>query len=172
MTDLLILAEIKHDVNAGFKCLVSRYSSRIYWHIRRIVISHQDAEDVTQEVFLRVFKAINKLKTAEALNTWIYKIATNEALRAIEKRNESLPLEWAAESEADNYINYDDIESFQLKKAIAVLPCKQQITFNLRYYDELEYAEIATILGTTVGNARANYHNAKQRIIKYMNSIH
>ena len=170
--DVAIISAIRKNPEKGFKVLLSQYSQRVYWHIRRAVNSHQDAEDITQETFLRIFKSIGKLKSEVALKSWIYRIATNEALRFIEKHDEIiLPLDNAAGMPSDNYINYTDIEAVELKKAISTLPPKQRMVFNLRYYDELDYGEIASILETTAQNVRANYHNAKERVVKYMNSI-
>ena len=167
-----IIAVIKKNQEIGFELLVSKYSQRIYWHIRRAVISHEDAEDVTQETFIKIFRSIDKLKSHESLTCWIYRIATNEALRFLEQRKTNVfPIDEAPALTADSYVNYSDLEAIVLKKAINSLPPKQRVTFNMRYYDELEYEEIAAILDTEVNNVRANYHNAKERIVKYMNSI-
>lgn len=172
ISDKDIIAIIRKNPDQGFRMLVSQYSERIYWHIRRTVNSHHDAEDITQETFVRVFRSFGKLKSAGALKSWIYRIATNEAIRFIDKRNDGLmAMDNAALVQSENYVDYSDIEAVELKKAIDTLPPKQRITFNLRYYDELEYDEIASILGTAAHCVRANYHNAKERIIKYMNSI-
>ena len=172
ITDSHITAAIRDNTEKGFKLLLSQYSKRVYWHIRRAVGSHHDAEDITQETFVRIFRSLDRLKSDDALKSWIYRIATNEALRFLEKRgNGHLPLDSAAAIPSDPYVNYSDIEAVELKKAIGTLPPKQRLAFNLRYYDELEYEEIASILGTTAHNVRANYHNAKERIVKYMNSI-
>lgn len=172
ISDAEIIVAIRKNPQEGFRTLLSQYSQRVYWHIRRAVNSHQDAEDITQETFLRMFRSIDKLKSEDALKSWIYRIATNEALRFLEKRDDSiLPLDNAVEMPSDSYINYTDIEAVELKRAINSLPPKQRMVFNLRYYDELEYEEIASILETKVQNVRANYHNAKERIVKYMNSI-
>lgn len=172
LPDTEIVAAVKADAGHGFRMLVDRYAQPIYRYVRRMVITHQDAEDVTQEVFMRAFRSLKGLQTADALKGWIYRIATNEALRLIDRRKEKpQPLDDAFDSLADSYVNYDDLEAVQLKKAVASLPPKQQAVFNMRYYDELEYAEIASVMKTSVGNVRANYHNAKERIIKYMNSL-
>lgn len=172
ISDAEIIGAIRKNPQTGFRILLSQYSQRVYWHIRRAVNSHQDAEDITQETFLRMFKSLDKLKSEAALKSWIYRIATNEALRFLEKRDDGiLPLENVVEMPSDSYINYTDIEAVELKKAINTLPPKQRMVFNLRYYDELDYGEIASILETSAQNVRANYHNAKERIVKYMNSI-
>ena len=172
ISDAEIIVAIRKNPQKGFRTLLSQYSQRVYWHIRRAVNSHQDAEDITQETFMRMFRSIDKLKSGDALKSWIYRIATNEALRFLERRDDSiLPLDNAIEIPADSYFNYTDIEAVELKRAINSLPPKQRMVFNLRYYDELEYEEIASILETKVHNVRANYHNAKERIVRYMNSI-
>ena len=169
--DADIIALIRSNPDRGFRLMVSQYSERIYWHIRRIVNSHQDAEDVTQDTFLRIFRSIGSLNEGNALRGWIYRIATNEALRHLEKNGGAyLPLEDAAGLATDSYMDYSDIEAVQLKKAIGTLPPRQRVVFNLRYYDGLEYEEIASVLATGVHNVRANYHNAKAHIVKCMKS--
>lgn len=172
VVDAEIIAAIRKNEEKGFKMLLSQYSRRVYWHVRRAVGCHHDAEDVTQEAFLRIFKSLGGLKSAGALRGWIYRIATNEALRFLEKRyGDTLPLDSAIGLPSDGYVDYADVEAVELKKAINMLPPKQRMVFNLRYYDELEYEEIASILETTAHNVRANYHIAKERIVKYMNTI-
>lgn len=171
-SDEEIIAAIRRNLENGFKVLVSRYSRQVYWHIRRAVNSHHDAEDITQETFMRIFRSLDRLKSEGALRSWIYRIATNEAIRFLEKRDgDHLPLDNAVELPSDGYVNYSDVEAVELKKAISTLPPKQRMVFNLRYYDELGYEEIASILETTAHNVRANYHNAKERIARYMDSI-
>lgn len=172
-TDADIVREIHRNADRGFRMLVDRYTEKIYWHVRRTVDSHDDAQDVVQEVFIRIFKSLASLNSAESLRSWIYRIATNEALRYIERqRSEFTPLDDAAVNIAsDPYVDYDDVEAVRLKEAIHSLPPRQQLTFNMRYYDELNYDEIAEVLGCSAGSVRANYHNAKEKIIKYMNSI-
>lgn len=148
----------------------------MYWHIRRLVIHHSDAQDATQETFIRIFRSIDKFKGDSSLNVWIYRIATNEALRLIGKRHENIiSLEDNDSSEArriadEEYVNYTDIEAVKLQNAILSLPTKQQLTFNLRYYDELEYEEIANIIGSTPSSVKASYHIAKEKIVRYMNA--
>lgn len=171
ISDLDILALIGSNREKGFRMLVAEYAEKIYWHIRRMVGSHQDAEDISQETFVRIFRSIDSLKTAVTMRGYIYRIATNETLRHMDRQKEChLPLDAVLTVQADPYVNYGDVEAVQLKKAIMSLPPRQQAVFNLRYYDELDYAEIASILDTTVGNVRANYHNAKDKIVRYMNS--
>ena len=175
-TDQEIIAAMKEDSRKGFDLLMASYMKPVYWHIRRMVVAHADAQDVMQETFVRVFRSFNQYKENLSLNAWIYGIATNEALRFLGKRKgkEMLSLEDTSEDlfdlKADDYVDYSDVEAVKLQKAILSLPAKQQIAFNLRYYDELSYDDIAMVTGSTPANVKANYHNAKNRIIEYMKS--
>ncbi|MGL5683947.1 MAG: RNA polymerase sigma factor [Marinifilaceae bacterium] len=174
-TDKEIINAIKHNLEQGFRLLMSKYKEAIYWHIRRIVISHIDAQDATQEAFIRIFRALNQFNSNSSIKTWIYKIATNEALRILSKYKEPIvSLDCTTlvinNIKADEYVDYSDLEGIKLQKAISLLPTKQQITFNLRYYDEMEYDEIAKITDTSSASAKANYHFAKEKIVHYMNS--
>lgn len=156
-----------------FRLLMAKYMEPIYWHIRRLVGTHDDAQDAAQETFVRVFRAIGQLDAASSLSAWVYRIATHEALRLIEKRqtapvsldDEATPISILA---TDAYVDYHDAETVRMQQAIRSLPTKQQLAFNLRYYDELDYAEIARITDSTPASAKANYHLAKERIVKYL----
>ena len=175
-TDQEIIAAMKKDPQKGFGLLMDSYMKPVYWHIRRMVVAHADAQDVMQETFVRVFRSYNQYKECQPLNAWVFSIATNEALRFLGKRKgkEILSLEDNSEDlfglKADDYIDYSDVEAVKLQKAILSLPAKQQIAFNLRYYDELSYDDIALITGSTAANVKANYHNAKEKIVNYMKS--
>lgn len=168
-----ILLSIKRDAETGFRLLMSYYREPVYWHIRRMVIHHADAQDATQETFIRVFRSISWFKGESSLKVWIYRIATNEAMRQMDKkRNEYLSIV-DADSEvrqitAEEYINYEDAEAVKLQNAILSLPPKQQLAFNMRYYDEMDYDEIAKVIGSTMSSVKASYHIAKEKIIKYM----
>lgn len=171
----MIVATIRSDRERGFAMLMARYKAPIYWHIRRFVVSHDDAQDATQETFVRTFRSIGKLKDDKALAVWLYRIATNEALRIIgRRRKEVMPLDapghGADSVAADDFVDYSDLEAVKLQKAILSLPTKQRLTFNLRYYDELSYDEIAEITGSTATSAKVNYHVAKDKIINHMNA--
>ena len=165
---------MKEDSQKGFGLLMASYMKPVYWHIRRMVVAHADAQDVMQETFLRVFRSFNQYNENQPLNAWVLGIATNEALRFLGKRNgkEMLLLEDTSEDlfglKADDYVDYSDVEAVKLQKAILSLPAKQQIAFNLRYYDGLSYDDIALITGSTAANVKANYHNAKEKIVNYM----
>ena len=169
-----ILLSIKRDAETGFRLLMSSYRESVYWHIRRMVIHHADAQDATQETFIRVFRSISEFKGESSLEVWIYRIATNEALRQLGKnRDKYLSIDDVnpeiRQITAEEYVNYDDAEAVKLQNAILSLPPKQQLTFNMRYYDEMSYEEIAGIIGSTMSSVKASFHVAKEKIIKYMN---
>ena len=171
-----IVTTIKTDPGHGFRMLMGRYGEPVYWHIRRLVVSHDDAEDAEQETFIRVFRSIGQFRKGSSLKTWIYRIATNEALRILERRRQGqvaidTPGTGVNAMPADEYTDYSDLEGVRLQKAIRSLPAGQQLVFILRYYDELSYNEIARITEMSAASAKTSYHIAKGKIIKYMNSI-
>lgn len=168
-----IVSALKVDAERGFKLLMAKYKVPIYWHIRRLVVTHDDAQDATQEAFIRVFRSFSQFRGDSPLAAWIYRIATNEALRLLEQRKrEQLSLDEneveANRLMADNYVDYSDLETVKLQRAILSLPTKQQLAFNLRYYDELSYDEIAQITESNAATVKVNYHLAKEKIITYM----
>ena len=159
----------------GFRMLMMKYQEPLYWHIRRLVVSHDDAQDAAQETFVRIYRSFDQYRGDCSFRSWIYRIATNEALRIISKRRqEVVSLESAATGvqfiAGDNYIDYDDKVAVKLQKAILTLPPKQQLAFNLRYYDELAFDEIARIADSTPSSIKASYHVAKEKIVKYIKS--
>ena len=171
-----ILPAIRENAEKGFRLLMAEYREPVYWHIRRLVVSHADAQDATQETFVRIFRSFSQYNGEGTFKAWIFRIATNEALRLL-GRNQgktTLSLDETAPALltiiADNYMDYSDVEAVKLQKAILALPAKQQLAFNLRYYDDLSYKEIAAITDSTEATVKANYHFAKEKIIKYMNS--
>ena len=171
-----IISLIRDNAEQGFRQLMAAYKEPVYWHIRRLVVSHADAQDATQETFVRIFRSFSQYSGEGTFKGWIFRIATNEALRLL-GRNQgkaTLSLDETAPAiltmKADDYFDYGDVEAVRLQKAILALPAKQQLAFNLRYYDDLSYKEISTVIGSTEASAKANYHFAKEKIIKYMNS--
>lgn len=173
--DTEILARFRDEPEEGFWLLMAAYKEAVYWHIRRLVVSHEDAQDAAQETFVRVFRSLGSFKGDGSLRSWIYRIATNEALRILDRRKD----EWVSLSDSPDatgnvsdsaYVDYSDLETVRLQQAILTLPTKQRLTFNLRYYDDMDYREIADVTGSTVAAAKANYHVAKEKIIQYMNS--
>ena len=170
-----IIDTLKESPERGFRMLMMKYQEPLYWHIRRLVVSHDDAQDAAQETFVRIYRSFDQYRGDCSFRSWISRIATNEALRIISKRRqEVVSLESAATGvqfiAGDNYIDYDDKVAVKLQKAILTLPPKQQLAFNLRYYDELAFDEIARIADSTPSSIKASYHVAKEKIVKYMNS--
>lgn len=170
-----IYTSMHRNPESGIRMVMRKYGEPVYWHARRLLVSHDDAQDAVQETFIKVFRSFHSLKEAKALRSWIYRIATNEALRTI-KRNKTPRLltesidDSATDIAATDYTDYTDLEAVKLQKAILSLPPKQQATFNMRYYDEMEYPQIAEAMETTVSTVKVNYHLAKEKIIRYMNS--
>lgn len=169
-----LLAIIAQEPETGFRLLMAKYKETVYWHIRRLVVAHDDAQDATQETFVRIFRSLKQFKGECSFRSWLYRIATNEALRILSRhQNDRVSLEDSSPElnsmMADEYVDYSDLEAVRLQQAILALPTKQQLVFNLRYYNELGYDEIATITGSTADSAKSNYHIAKEKIIRYMN---
>lgn len=159
----------------GFKMLMDSFQEAIYTYIRRLVVSHEDAQDVLQEVFIRVFRHMDQFRSESSLNTWIYRIATNESLRLLNARkeegaisSEEIQDELIGKLKASDYIDYENELAVKFQKAILSLPEKQRLVFNLRYYDELEYEEISRVLDTKVETLKVNYHYAKGKIKTYI----
>ncbi|QWX85521.1 RNA polymerase sigma factor [Cellulophaga sp. HaHaR_3_176] len=158
----------------AFELLVNTYKEKLYWHVRRIVLDHDDADDVLQNTFIKVFKSINGFKGDSKLYSWMYRIATNEALSFIKIKTRKLGLnnndfheKIADNLESDVYFEGDHIQ-LMLQKAIAVLPEKQKLVFNMKYYDDLKYEEISEILETSVGALKASYHLATKKIEAFL----
>lgn len=171
--DIHIIQALREGTEDGFRRLMRLYQQPVYWHIRRLVVRHDMAEDATQETFIRIFRGIGQFNAHTSLRAWIFRIASNEALRLLARqRDGQVSLEAAkAETgrmEADEYIDYSDLEAVRLQKAILSLPTKQQMAFNLRYYDEMSYDEIAQATDSTASAAKMNYHIAREKIVRYM----
>ena len=160
----------------AFRTLISNYKERLYWHIRKIVLSHDDTDDVLQNTFIKVFKNINGFKEESKLFSWMYRIATNESITFINKRAKeknvdisNLQYKMAENLEDDVFFDGDEIQ-LTLQKAIATLPQKQQLVFNMKYYDDLKFKEISEILNTSVGALKSSYHYAVKKIEKQITS--
>jgi len=160
--------------NEAFNLLISKYQEKIYWHVRRLVIDHDDADDLVQEVFIKVWKSLAKFRNDSKLYTWIYRIATNECITFLNKKKQrnQTPLDEVSEelSEslvASSYFNGDKIQ-MKLQQALLTLPEKQRLIFNMKYYDDLKYDEISAILGTSVGALKASFHIAVKKIEVFM----
>ena len=162
------------DKNKAFSLLLEKYKERLYWHIRKIVISHENADDVLQNTFLNVWRYLDKFKQESSLYTWLYRIATNEALAFLKKNKPeySLPLsenesEFVNKLSEDNLFSGDEI-ALKLQKAINTLPEKQKLVFNMKYFDEMKYSEISEILNTSEGALKASYHHAVKKIKEFL----
>ncbi len=172
MSDDQILLLIREEASKerGFRLLMQEYQERIYWHIRRMVVAHEDANDVVQNTFIKVFKSIQRFEGKSALYTWLYRIATNEAITYINKRKKKATTGLDDEGnnlenqlEADDYFDGDQAQIL-LQKALKKLPEKQRLVFQLRYYDEMAYQEMSEVLDTSVGALKASYHHAVKKI--------
>ena len=172
MEDKELLAKIRNAEtrNYGFNLLVRTYQQRIYWHIRKMVIDHDDADDVTQEVFIKVHKNIDGFREDAQLYTWIYRIATNECLSFLQrkKRRFFLPIgdveaELSRALDTSSQVSGDEIQ-LKLQKALLKLPDKQRLVFNMKYFDDMPYEQISAITNTSVGALKASYHHAVKKI--------
>ena len=169
-----IIYAMQDDAEKGFRLLMATYKEPLYWHIRRLVVSHDDAQDAAQETFIRIFRSFGQYSEENSLRAWLFRIATNEALRLLGRQKNATMLSLddvtagMLSAKADAYHDSSDAIVARLQKAILHLPAKQQLAFNLRYYDELSYDEIAEVAGSTAASAKMNYHLAKEKIIEFM----
>lgn len=162
--------------NKAFQVLLHEYQKPLYHHIRNIVLNHDDADDVLQNTFVKVFRYLKDFKGDSKLFSWMYRIATNEAISFLNQKakkhnttSEAIQTKIVENLEAESYFDGTDIQ-IKLQKAIHLLPEKQQLIFKMKYFEELKYEEISEILGTTVGGLKASYHHAVKKIEEYMNS--
>jgi RNA polymerase sigma-70 factor, ECF subfamily len=173
ISDNEILALMKGDNRAferGFRLLMSKYKERLYWHIRRLVTTHDDADDVLQNTFIKVYRGILQFEGKSQLYTWLYRIATNEALTFLQsqQRHASSSIDEpqsvvTSRLKADEWFDGDEIQ-IKLQQSIAQLPEKQRIVFSLRYYQEMPYEEMSAMLDTSVGALKASFHHAVKKI--------
>ncbi|MCC6815175.1 MAG: RNA polymerase sigma factor [Saprospiraceae bacterium] len=161
----------------GLRALMQKYQERLYWHIRRMVLNHDDADDILQNTFIKVYRSINQFEGKSSLFTWLYRIATNETLTFLEKSKK-----WKVDSmdesqehpsitnlRSDEYFDGDQL-SLNLEAAVVSLPPKQRQVFQLRYYDEMSYQDISQVLETSEGALKASYHHAVKKIEEYLKS--
>ena len=160
--------------NYAFNLIVRKYQKRVYWHIRRIVIDHDDADDVVQNTFIKVWKGLDNFKEDSQLYTWLYRIATNESLTFIKQKKAHLNVSFGDVEYSlgnsltdDNFFNGDEIQK-KLQLAILTLPEKQRIVFNMKYFEEMKYEEMSDVLETSVGALKASYHHAVKKIEQYI----
>ncbi len=166
------MALLRHEptFERGFRQMMAQYRERLYWHIRRLVLIHEDADDVLQNTFIKIYRGILQFEGKSKLYTWLYRIATNEALTHLQSRarHASASLDdagslAAGRLQADPWFDGDALQ-IRLQQAIAQLPEKQRIVFNLRYYEELPYEKMSTLLNTSVGGLKASFHHATKKI--------
>ena len=158
--------------NATFSAVVKAYSETLYWHIRRMVVSHDDANDILQNTFTKAWMGIDGFLGNAKILTWLYRIATNETLTFISKNSNTVfeDIDTAATAiEADEWFDGDDLQA-RLQAAIQTLPPKQRMVYNMKYYDEMKYEEMSAILGTSTGALKASYHIAVKKICEYFDN--
>ncbi len=176
-TDNHILEQFRKEEQreAAFRLLMDEYSERLYWHCRRLLISHEDADDALQNTLIKAWTNLDNFRAESGLYTWLFRIATNESITLINsrKRQYSGPESFDYESqltnslEADEWFDGDETQR-KLQQAILTLPEKQRIVFNLKYFEEMKYEEMAGVLNTSVGALKASYHHAVKKIEKYI----
>ena len=165
---------ISDTQNYAFNLIVRKYQERLYWQIRKIVINHDDADDVVQNTFLKVWGGLQNFREDSQLYTWLYRIATNEALTFLKRKKTKffLPLidveqQLSNSIESDPYFDGNELQA-KLQKAIVRLPDKQKLVFNMKYFEEMKYEDMSKILGTSVGALKASYHHAVKKIEKFL----
>jgi len=163
--------------NDAFNVLVRQYQQRLYWHIRKMVLDHDDADDILQNTFIKAFKALDNFREDSKIYTWLYKISTNECITFLnnKKKRFFVPMvdveyQLSQNLETDTYFNGDRIQ-MKLQQALLTLPDKQRLVFNMKYFDDLKYEEISEILGTSVGALKASYHHAVKKIEEFIKQI-
>ncbi|HEY8396826.1 MAG TPA: sigma-70 family RNA polymerase sigma factor [Flavihumibacter sp.] len=174
--DLALLNQFRQPETReqAYTAIVRKYQERLYWHVRRMVVHHEDANDVLQNVFIRVWNALDNFREDSKLYTWLYRIATNECLSYLEqqKKKSNLSLSDMEEGLAERVAAEKDFDAskieWKLQVAIQKLPEKQRLVFNLRYYDEMPYEEMSKILDTSEGALKASYHHAVKKIEDYL----
>jgi RNA polymerase sigma-70 factor (ECF subfamily) len=170
--DLQIQLSQPNKRAGAFSTLVRSYQERLYWHIRKMVLSHEDANDVLQNTFMKAWNGLDGFRGDSQVSTWLYRIATNETLTFLANKrmrnlqsidtNEDMMLQ---NLQADTYLNGNELQ-LKLQKAILTLPEKQRLVFNMKYFDDITYEQMESILGTSVGALKASYHHAVKKIEK------
>jgi RNA polymerase sigma-70 factor (ECF subfamily) len=160
--------------NYAFNLLVRQYQQRLYWHIRKMVINHDDTDDILQNVFIKAFNGLSNFREDSKIFTWLYRIATNECITFLnnKKKRFFIPMadvenQLSQNLENDSYFNGDRIQ-MRLQQAILTLPEKQRLVFNMKYYEDMKYEDMSEILGTSVGALKASYHHAVKKIEEFM----
>lgn len=177
ITDNEILLALKNPATRekGFMLLMERYKERIYWYIRRLVVLHEDAEDVLQETFINAYRYAGSFNGQSKIYTWLYKIATNECIALFRRKKKSTYPMVEISQKLENQLKETDSENIEtillkFQEAILQLPEKQRLVFNLRYYDDLSYEEMEEVLGTSVNALKTNFHYASEKIKNYLSN--
>lgn len=175
-----LIDELRNEATkqAAFRLLVRQYKERLYWHIRKIVLDHDDADDILQNTFIKVWRNIDQFRAESGLYTWLYRIATNESLTFLNQKKKKTfggsddeLNEYLVENvHADPHFSGDELQ-LRLQEAIARLPEKQRLVFNMRYYDDLKYQDMEKILDTSEGALKASYHHAVRKISDYLKNF-
>jgi len=172
--ELLLRFKSADTREAAFTDLIKKYQERLYWHIRRMVVSHEDANDLLQNVLIRVWNALEKFREESQLYTWLYRIATNECLSFLEQKKKRTTLQLSDDEsglvhqlKADADFDPQKLE-WKLQVAIQQLPEKQRIVFSLRYFDEMPYEKMSNVLDTSEGALKASYHHAAKKIERFL----
>lgn len=175
--EVLALLQEETTQRKGFEIVVSQYSEQLYWQIRRMVLSHEDANDLLQNTFIKAWVNIDYFRAEAKLSTWLYRIAMNECITFLNKQRATgtVPIDdpealVVQKLESDSYFSGDRAQML-LQKALLSLPEKQRMVFNLKYYQEMKYEEMSEIFGTTVGALKASYHHAVKKIEKFLEEI-
>ncbi|WKS95208.1 RNA polymerase sigma factor [Riemerella columbina] len=175
--EIISLMNTPEHQEKGLRKMMDAFQERLYWHIRRLVVSHDTAQDVLQETFIKAYQNFSQFKKESKLYTWLYRIATNEALQELRKMQRKLQNESTLVDEMHHLVSNhtphdaDEVQRL-LQQAIHTLPEKQKIVFTLRYYDDLPYEELSKMLNMSVGTLKTNYHYAKQKIEDYITAQH
>lgn len=175
---LEMLHEDDFSRRRAFEAIVRNFSEQLYWQIRHMVLSHDDANDILQNTFIKAWTNLDSFMGYSRISTWLYRIAVNETLTFMNKQKPCVPLETdndgelsiADQLESDPYFD-GDLTERQLQEAIATLPDKQRMVFNMKYFNEMKYEEISEVLGTSVGALKASFHIAVKKIEEYFNKI-
>jgi len=173
--DLVLQFKDENSRNNAFNLIVKKYQEKLYWHVRKILISHDDTDDALQNTFIKAFEALDNFREDSSLYTWLYRIATNEALTALKKRRTKYFIPMGdVQNHLENTLMSDaeldgNEAQMKLQQAILKLPEKQRIVFNMKYFDEMKYDDMSEILKTSVGSLKASYHHAVKKIKQMLN---
>lgn len=173
--EILKKFSVEKTRNEAFNLLLNKYQQKIYWHIRRLVVNHDDADDLVQETFIKVWKNLHNFRSDSQLYTWLYRIATNECITFLNRKKLKSSISLDDSPDLSNtlaegsYFNGDKAQ-LKLQQALLTLPEKQRLVFNMKYFDDLKYEEISQILGTSVGALKASFHLAVKKIEQFLTS--